>query len=102
MSARTTASHIVEVWREHVREVRQGEIARARGSILQVDKNIDGELRKQIESFMNAGVRMLKHGMQNVAGALQVNVGFLFQKEPSFARAVAVLNKTDPQLAEYL
>jgi hypothetical protein len=100
-NVRTAAQEIVEVWNEHVRKVSEGKIARIQGPTIQIDENIDKELRKRVESFLNAGVRALK-GMQNVAGALKVNIGFLFQKADSFARGIAGLEITDPNLAEYL
>jgi hypothetical protein len=40
--------------------------------------------------------------MQNVAAALKVDIGFLFQKPAPFARGISSLEQTDPYLAEYL
>jgi hypothetical protein len=102
LNAREAARDLVEVWREHMRKVSQGEIAHIRGTTIQIDENIDKHLRKQFEGFLNAAVRALKQGMQNVTGALQMNIGFLFQKPAPFAKGVAALAVTDAALADYL
>src|SRR5207249_1350565 len=63
---------------------------------------IDTELKKEVESFLNAAVRALKDGMQVVAKEAQVSIGFLFKKQSAFDTGVAHLKTTDPALAEYL
>ena len=51
---------------------------------------------------MNAGARALKTGMQNLGKSLNVDIGFLFRKPESFEKGIAGLEKTEPELAEYL
>lgn len=101
LNVRAVAQEIEQVWNEHVRKVSEGQIARRQGPTIQVEENIDKELRKRVESFLNAGVRVLK-GMQDVTEVLKVNIGFLFQKAGPFSKGIADLEKTDPDLAEYL
>jgi hypothetical protein len=102
LNARTTAREIVELWDEHVRKVTSGEIARLEGKALHIDENIDKELGKQVESFLNTAARVLKQGMQSLARELQINIGFLFKKPSTYEVGIAVLQKTDPHLADYL
>lgn len=102
LNARTAAEQIAETWESHVRKVSLGEVARLQGKTIHIDKSIDQELRKQVESFLNAAVRVLKQGMQNLAKDLQVDIGFLFKKQAAFNRGIATLESTDPPLAEYL
>lgn len=101
LNLRTAAQEVEEVWRGHVLKVSEGKIARAQGQTIQIDENIDKEMRKRVEGFVNAGVRQLK-AMQNVTAVLNVNIGFFFQKPASFARGIATLEGTDPSLAQYL
>jgi hypothetical protein len=102
LTARSTAKVIAEMWSTHVRKVEAGDIVRVRGRTIQVDESIDNGLRQQVESFLNTATRVLKQGMQAVTSDLQVNIGFLFQKPAGFDAGIAILEKTDPDLAEYL
>lgn len=102
LSARSTAQEIAGTWSTHVRRVAAGDIARIRGRTIQIDESIDSELRQQIESFLNTATRALKQGMRAVAKDLQVDIGFLFQKQAGFDAGIAALEKPDPDLAEYL
>ena len=102
MNARNTAKEIVELWEEHARKVASGEIARVQGQAIHIDENIDKDLRKQVESFLNAAVRALKQGMQDLGNEMQVNIGFMFKQQAAFEAGIAALQATDPLLAEYL
>lgn len=102
MNARTTAKEIAELWAEHARKVAAGEIAQIQGPTLHIDESIDKDLRKQAENFLNAAVRALKQGMQDLGNALQVNIGFMFTKQRAFEAGIAALHSTDPLLADYL
>ena len=55
-----------------------------------------------MESFLNSSVRALKHGMQELAAVLGVDIGFLFKKQSKFKAGLARMEKSDPLLAEYL
>ena len=79
LDTRETARDLVEAWRDHLRKVSQGEVAHVQGTTIHIDENIDKHIRKQFEGFLNAAVRALKQGMQNVTASLQLNIGFLFQ-----------------------
>jgi hypothetical protein len=102
MNARTTAKETATIWDEHARKVASGEIARLQGKTIHIDESVDKELRKQVESFLNAAVRALKQGMQGLANELGVSIGFMFKQQPAFAAGIAALQATDPLLAEYL
>jgi hypothetical protein len=102
LNTRATAQDITKLFAEHAQRVARGEVARVQGQALHIDENIDKELRKQTENFLNSAVRALKQGMQDVTTALGVNIGFLFKKPTTFASGVAALQASDPDLAEYL
>jgi len=102
MNARTTARDVLKTWHEHSGKVASGEIARVDGRSMRIDESIDKELRKEVESFLNAAVRTIKQGMQNLSKELQVDIGFLFKKQTNFETGIAALQSTDPLLAEYL
>ncbi|MCC6265904.1 MAG: hypothetical protein IT169_20210 [Bryobacterales bacterium] len=102
MNTRTTAREIVALWEVHSRKVASGEIARLQGRAIHIDESIDKELRKHVESFLNASVRTLKQGMQNLAAELQVNIGFLFKQQGAFENGIAALQSRGPLLADYL
>ncbi len=102
LNARTAAQEILRMWEDHRRRVNSGEIGRLKGNTIHIDESIDAELRKEVETFVNAAARTLKEGMQKLALGLYVNIGFLFKKQASFEKGVAALLSADRLLAEYL
>ncbi|HXN64131.1 MAG TPA: hypothetical protein VN862_02285 [Candidatus Acidoferrales bacterium] len=102
LGTQTTARQIVKLLEDHSGRVARGEVARIVGPNLHIDETIDKELRRQTEDFLNSSVRVLKQGMQEVAKALDVEIGFLFKKLQTFTNGIAVLRASDPELAEYL
>jgi hypothetical protein len=102
LNTRTTAQDIARLFADHARRVANGEVARIQGQALHIDENIDKELRKQTENFLNGAVRLLKQGMQDVTNALGINIGFLFRQATTFATGIAALRTSDPDLADYL
>lgn len=101
-SARSSAQKLKKIWEDHARKVETGEVAKLVGRDIHVQENIDKELRSEIETFLNAATRCLKTGMQNISKELGVSIGFLFQKADAFENGIAMLQNTDPDLAEYL
>ncbi len=101
-TARTTAKEISELWAGHARKVAAGEVVRRQGAAIHIDENIDKELRKQVEHFLNGVARVIKQGMQGLTAQLGVEIGFMFKKQPAFERGIAALRATDPLLADYL
>jgi hypothetical protein len=101
-SARSAAQEINQIWSDHTRKISKGEIVRVGESVVHISENIDAELGKQTESFLNTTTRALKVGMQGLATLLQVNIGFLFQKQNTFVQGVEDMAKDDAPLAGYL
>lgn len=101
-NARDSSQKIGELWEDHARKVRTGEIVRHQGQHIHIAENIDKDLRTEAESFLNAATRALKTGMQNLGRELRVDVGFLFQQQAAFEKGLAALKQNDPDLAEYL
>lgn len=102
MNTRATTKEVVNLWEAHARKVASGEIVRIQGRTIHIDESVDKELRKQVESFLNSGVRTLKQGMQRLATELQVDIGFMFKKQGAFDDGIATIQSTDPLLADYL
>jgi hypothetical protein len=101
-TTRTAAREYLRIWEDHCRRVSWGEIARLQGSTIEIDDSIDAALRREVETFLNGAVRALKEGMQKLVSHLQVDIGFLFQKQAPFEKGVAALRQTDRPLADYL
>jgi hypothetical protein len=102
LTARGAAQSITKLFSEHAEKVARGQVARVQGQALHIDENIDKELRKETENFINSSVRVLKQGMQDLTNTLGINIAFLFRKAPTFASGVANLEASDADLAEYL
>jgi hypothetical protein len=101
-SARDAMCQLTKVWKEHERKVAAGEVARVEGNALHVNESVDRELGQEADAFLNAASRTLKKGMQDVAGVLNTNIGFLFQKQGTFGAGMTALQASDPALADYL
>ena len=102
LNTRTTAQEINQLWHDHTSKISNGEIVHVKGQVIHIEEPIDKTLRKQVEHFLNSAVRGLKQGMPQVAKALQVEFGFLFQKASAFSNGMAKLSKADSKLATYL
>lgn len=102
LGARDAMHQMAKVWREHERKVATGDVARLERSSIHVDESIDREFGQEAEAFINAAARAMKKGMQDVAAALGVNIGFLFQKQAAFEAGLAALQASDPALARHL
>jgi hypothetical protein len=101
-SARTAFQNSSRLWDEHVHKIQSGQIVRQQGMDIHIAETIDRNLRREVESFLNAATRVLKTGMQNLGRHLNIDVGFLFRKPQTFEKGVAELEKADPDLADYL
>ena len=102
LNTRSTSQEIVQLIDKHFSKLTKGEVGRLRGHTIYIEETIDKELRKEVETFLNSAVRALKQGMQSVTKALQINIGFLFQKQNSFEKGIMGLEKSDPSLGAYL
>jgi hypothetical protein len=51
---------------------------------------------------LNAGVRTLKQGMQQLGAQLQIDIGFMFKQQGAFENGIDGLRPTDPLMASYL
>jgi hypothetical protein len=102
LNTRTSAQTVASLISEHKRGVADGTVARLRGHNIEVDENISKELRKEVESFLNSAVRVLKQGMQGVAKVLGCEIGFFFKKQAAFEKGIESLKKKDALGAAYL
>src|SRR5258706_1447275 len=98
-SARDAMRELMRLWSGHRGKVESGEVARVQGRSIHVDEDISKGLSQEADAFLNAATRALKNGMQDVAGVLGVNIGFLFQKQPAFEAGGAAPSASNPGLA---
>jgi hypothetical protein len=101
-NARNTVQELTKTLLDHRRRVAAGEVARILGNTVQIDENVDRQLSKFTDDFLNTAVRAIKHGMQSLSEILKVDIGFLFQKHSAFVKGLADLKQSDPLLADYL
>jgi hypothetical protein len=102
MAARTTAKEITEKWEAHSRQVASGEIARLERGNIHVEEDLSRDLRRHVESFVYSAARTFKEGMRTLGRGMGKDIGFMFQKQPTYERNLQVLQATDPALADYL
>lgn len=102
VNTRSTSQEIVQLIDKHFNKLTKGEVGQLRGHTIHIEETIDKEMRKEVETFLNSAVRAVKQGLQSVTKALQVNIGFLFQKQSSFDKGIMGLETSDPSLAAYL
>jgi hypothetical protein len=81
--------------------VTNGEAARMSGRIINVD-GIDPALRKHTANFVTSLGRSLKQGMQSLAKALGLEIGFFFRDRGQHEKGLAKLALVHPELADYL
>ena len=102
LNIRSSSQEIVQLVTDHFSKLTKEEVGQLRGHTIHIEKPIDKELRKEVETFLNGAVRVLKQGMQEVTKCLGFNVGFLFKKQHAFETGVTELKKSDPLLSAYL
>jgi hypothetical protein len=101
-SLRDTAKSIQDLYATHSEAIARGEGARNVNGDIFIDKTIDRELRKQIDSILSTASRVFKDTMRELLNVLGLNIGFLYQKPNAFANGIAKLKQTDAPLANYL
>jgi hypothetical protein len=101
-SAREAARDIGTLWQNHADKVSSGAIVRRKGNVLHIEESIDRDLRRLTETFLNASIRALKHGLQQVGENLGVKLAFWFQKDPAFENGLKALRTDDAVLADYI
>ena len=102
LNTRSTSHEILQLVDRHFIKLTKGEVGQLKGHTIHIEETIDKKLRKEVETFLNSAVRILKQGMQELTTALQFNIGFLFKQQNSFEKGVTELEKSDPLLAAYL
>lgn len=101
-SARESGREIQKAWDLHQVEVGSGVSVRAAGRHVHVDKSIDRQLKRELESFLNVSARTLKTSLQSLAKDLGIDFGFLFARESTFQAGIARVSSHDAMLSSYL
>jgi len=101
ITVRDLAREIKDLIAGHRSRVAGGTGIRIEGRIVHVDEPIDKELRRLVESFLNAANRVMLTGMKEVARTLGLDISFFFKKESTFINGVTALDGRDPSLASY-
>jgi hypothetical protein len=102
LNARTSAEEIEKAWNGHRAKIDSGEIIKIQGQNISISESIDRNLKRDVESFLNAATRSLKGGMDKVAKKLDIDIGFLFAKQATFEREIVLFEQREPVLAIYI
>lgn len=102
LNTRSASQEIAQLVADHFGKLAKGEVGQLRGHTIYIEKPIDKELCKEVETFLNSAVRALKQGMQEVTKVLGKDIGFLFKKQSAFEDGIRILEKDDRHLAAYL
>jgi hypothetical protein len=101
-NARETSQDVAKEWEQHRAKVESGSIVSTHGRTVRVSESIDRSMKRDLEGFLNAAVRTIKQSLQVLANDLDVDIGFLFQKESTFQSGIGKMRASDPILADYL
>jgi hypothetical protein len=102
MEIRDAAKDVARTWKDYKRRIDEGSIVERQRGQIHVTEQIDRQLGRLTSDFLTAATRSLKDRMQNVALALGLDIGFLFQQQTRFERALAKLQTIDAPLAVYI
>lgn len=101
-AARKHSAAIQALVSTHKQKVSEGTIISRQRNALQINETINIELQEQVSAFLSAAARAAKLS-QDLLTYLDLNVGFLFQKDSKFAAGVERLRaEGQSQLADYL
>ena len=101
-NAQEATVKIVKVVQEHREKLATGAIVQRKDYDVTITEGIDRTLRKEIESFLNAGVRAIKDNQQCVLRRLGIEIGYLYRQAGAFDTGILSLRKGHPELADYL
>jgi hypothetical protein len=101
-NARDANKKIIAALREHRDKLATGGIVQRKNHTVTITEEIDHTLRKEIESFLNGGVRAIKDTQQRVLRRLGIEIGYLYKKQGAFDTGIVNLRMQHPELAEYL
>jgi hypothetical protein len=101
-AARTSARHMDATVREHLVAIASGGVVRFQANAVEVGESIDEACAQDLYSILDRGYVALK-GLQVPLNTLGMDIGFFFQKAPTFERSAARLRESgDLELADYL
>lgn len=101
-NARETSQDLVKEWELHRQKVESGEIVVISGRSVHLAENIDRQLKRDLENFLNTAVRVIKHHLQSLTKDLGLDIDFLFKKPSAFEAGITTLKVSNPELAEYM
>lgn len=101
-TARESSRNIVKIWTDHAEKISTGVIVEKGAGSIHIAESIDRELRREVDSFLNAAARTMKNGLQSLGMHLGIDIGFMFKKKAAFESGIARLEKISPSLAIYL
>jgi len=100
-NARDANKKIITAVQGHRHKLATGAIVQRKNHTVTITEEIDHVLRKEIESFLNAGVRAIKDNQQRVLRRLGIETGYLYKKQGAFNTGILNLRTQHPELAEY-
>jgi hypothetical protein len=102
MEIRDAAKDASRTWKDYARRINDGSIVDRQGRHIHVTENVDRQLGRLVSDFLTGATRSFKERMQQSTRSIGVEIGFLYQKQSTFERGIAELEKTDRALATYL
>jgi hypothetical protein len=101
-SARDYAKDLLDLWSIHQKKIMTREIVEVSGNQIRITENVDRQLKRNFEGFVNVAARTLKQCMQNLTKQCGTDIGFFFAKDGACRDGIQRLRATDPLLADYL
>jgi len=101
-AARKRAKAIQTLLSAHKEKVASGAIIARQRNAVQINEAIGLELQEEMAAFLSAAARAAK-SVQALLSYLNLDIGYLFQRQPKFAAALERLRAAgDSELANYL
>jgi len=103
-ATRDAAVEGLNVLKNHVQRIEEGEVVRFRKNQYDILENVDANLSQEVDKLVDQGIVAIKSGLQDMLRELfDLDIGFLFQNDQRFADGTAELRSNGEQeLADYL
>ena len=101
-AARRQARAIQELLASHKQKIAAGSIVSRQRNVVQISETITVPLQEHMAAFLSAAARAARL-LQDLLSYLDIEIGFLFQKQPRFLEGLERLRAAgQAELAEYL
>ena len=103
-AVRDAAVEILETMTEYVSDVEAGNVVSVKENQIDINRTVDKEVGQSVDKLLQQSIVTTKSELQKfLKEVFGIDIGFLFQTEPSFDRGIAALEDGgQSELAEYL